>query len=760
MKKKIVLALSLLCVLVVLLFALASCGDHEHNFGATWHQDGNTHWHVCLVEGCEEVSEKASHSFKEVRETDATCEKAGIKKEECKICGQERETVLEALGHKKTEKVIAPSCAGDGYTEITCSRKGCKFSEKKDIIPGGHQLVETVIEPTCTEGGKTVVVCGVEGCGFTEDRDITPPLGHAEIENVVPATCQNTGYTQVTCERCDFTEQRNPTPLGYHNYVQGTVLPTCTEGGYTAQICSVCDDTKDIQNVTAPLGHDSINGTPVAPTCEAQGYTPVTCSRCDYTDKVDIIDALGHDEVKGEAVAPNCTLDGYTPVTCTRCDYVGQVDVVPALGHKYNTGENAVEGTDYRILLEPTCVDEGEKWYICANCYQMPYDEGVNPEPIPAKGHEEVLHDTIPPTCILAGYEIYICSKCDWESNKPKGEPTGHTYFMENTAEAGTHFIVTLEPTCTEKGERTYYCITAGCGELATDEKGKSELPALDHNFVKTLDPWCGNDSNIEFECDRVCRGVECNEKKTEKAEEVRHTYNFDVKIKEETCVDYAEYECLICKNPFPAYKGDAYGQPTGKHKYENEVEKIPSTCTTQGYTVYSCIAGECGTTEKREYLPIIPHTLGEVSLAGVVTCSECNRSYVDVTAEKMSGSDSICICGKDPCECGGTTSDWEGYYKPREPMKITANEELIVTQIEWSEGNQDLAIGNGLIVLDSEEEATFTVVIYTADGTEALYTFNVTGTSKMIDLYQYATVGKVAITSTADATVSFYKAI
>lgn len=762
MKRKIIFTLSLICIATVL-FILVSCGaTHEHNYGATWRQNDNYHWHACLVEGCEATSEKAVHTFvKDGVSKDATCDVAGYRKEKCSVCGLKREVPLEALGHKLSEDVVSPSCAGDGYTLITCTRKGCGFSEKKNIVPGGHDFGEVIINPTCTEGGKTILTCLV--CEYVEEANPVEPLGHDAVEFVVEPTCIAEGYTTVTCLRCDYSDRINPTEKIAHNYVEDVVEPTCTEGGYTAKICSECKDAQDKTNFTDPLGHDEKKGTPVLPTCEEEGYTPVTCSRCDYTNKTDIVDALGHDTVKGTPVEVTCIFNGYTPVTCTRCDYVGEVDIVEAIGHSYYNGEDEKEGEHYRIFDEdlPTCDTEGKKYYICLNCRQMPIEEGKNPVAIPALGHDMQKTETVPPTCTLNGFDIMVCTRCEKEEYKDSADAIGHKYYMEADAKENEHYLVTLEPTCTETGEKSYYCINEGCGELAANENGKSEIPKLDHNFVKTVDPWCGNDSHTEYECDRVCRGVECNETKREKSsEEKLHTYNLEKKTVEETCVDYAKYECLVCQRVFTAYEGDEYGQPTGEHRYDAFIETINPTCTEKGYDIYGCTAGNCNTTEKKNYTDIIPHTLGEASALGTVSCYVCNKSYVDITAEAVSDSEAICICGKDPCECGGTTADLEGFSKPKDPMPITKDQEFTITEVIWTDGAHPLAIGNGLIVINSTEEAVLTVTIYEKDGAEALYTFERTGSSIMIDLYQYATVGKVVIKSNADATVAFFKTI
>ena len=756
------LALSLLCLITAVLI-LASCADHEHNFGATWRQDDKTHWHACLVEECTEVADKSVHNFvKDGIGKDATCDEPGLKKVKCQICGMKSEEVVEPLGHKLSEKVISPSCAGDGYTEITCSRKNCKYSEKKDVVPGGHEYGELVIEPTCTEGGLTVVTCVV--CGQSEERDLVNALGHDEVEFVVEPTCIAEGYTTVICTRCDYTDLRNPTEKVAHNYVNDTVPPTCTEGGYSAMICSVCKDAQDKTDLKEALGHNKVNGTPIAPTCLEDGYTPVSCTRCDFTEKIDIEDALGHDVVKGEPVPARCTIEGYTPVTCSRCDYKDQIDKVEPIGHKYYTEEDAEEGVHYRIFDEdlPTCDNEGQMYYICLNCRQMPKEEGKNPVAIPALGHDMQYVETVAPTCTLDGFDVNVCSRCEKEENPKNGDATGHTYYMEANAEEGKHFIVTLEPTCDEEGERSYYCQTEGCGALAIDDtKGKAAIAKLNHNWYVSVAPWCGNNSVIESKCSNVCRGVPCDAFDTKDGpEKIRHTYNFDVKIVPETCVDFAVYECAKCYCEFVAYEGDEYGQPTNVHRYENPIETIPPTCTKEGYTVYACVAGECGTTERKDYKVVVAHTLDEVSELGTVTCIVCNKSYVDITAEKILGSEALCICGQDSCVCDGTTADWEGFSKPKDPMPIVAGQEFVITEVVWTDGDHALEIGNGLIVLNSDEYASYVVTIYTADGANALFTFEREGTSVMVDLYQYAAVGKVVITSTSDANVSFYKTI
>lgn len=98
------------------------------------------------------------------------------------------------------------------------------------------------------------------------------------------------------------------------------------------------------------------------------------------------------------------------------------------------------------ITKEPTCTEEGEKTYKCdcGNSYT---------EPISAKGHH------------------YVDGKCTYcDEKEPVHE---HSYTEE----------ITKEPTCTEKGEKTYKC---DCGDSYTDS-----IPAKEHHYVDGVCEYC-----------------------------------------------------------------------------------------------------------------------------------------------------------------------------------------------------------------------------------------------------------------------------
>ena len=159
------------------------------------------------------------------------------------------------------------------------------------------------------------------------------------------------------------------------------------------------------------------------------------------------------DHVYGEpvVVAATCAEAGSKTYTCTKCGEV-KVEEIPATGkHTYG---------------EWTKVDDAEHEHVCSVCGKTEkeahaWDEGVV---------------TAEPTCVEAGEKTYTCAKCDatkTEEIAATGEHTlgdwvfvdveyheatcacGHTVKEAHTWDSG---VVTVKPTETENGVRTYTC--------------------------------------------------------------------------------------------------------------------------------------------------------------------------------------------------------------------------------------------------------------------------------------------------------------
>ncbi len=139
----------------------------KHTYSEEWTSNASDHWHVCEVEGCEEVSEKAEHSFSEwTIEKEATETATGLKKRVCSVCNYEAVEAIPSLSHEHSwakewtfdETNHWHVCVGDGCEEV---------SEKAE-----HSWNEGVVtkEPSVALKGEKTYTCTV--CGKTKVEEI------------------------------------------------------------------------------------------------------------------------------------------------------------------------------------------------------------------------------------------------------------------------------------------------------------------------------------------------------------------------------------------------------------------------------------------------------------------------------------------------------------------------------------------------------------------------------------------------------------
>ncbi len=285
MKKKITLALSMLCVLA-LVIAMASCGGHEHSADSSWKNDDTNHWNACIADGgtCAEKLNSASHTF-EKDTIDATCTESGLITETCTVCGFEKTTDIPVLEHE--------------FAEATCTLpKSCKDCGLVEGEALGHSGGEATCEAqaicdTCNQpyggwgdhvGGKATcrskAICSVcrASYGALGDHEF------ADATCQAPKTCNLCGETEgdivghsggaATCTepaKCDFCNEAYGEALGHKGgeatCTEKAVCEVCNEpyGGYKHQggtatctekaICEIC--SKPYGNT---LSHNSDGG--------------------------------------------------------------------------------------------------------------------------------------------------------------------------------------------------------------------------------------------------------------------------------------------------------------------------------------------------------------------------------------------------------------------------------------------------------------------------------------------------------------------
>ncbi len=191
--------------------------------------------------------------------------------------------------------------------------------------------------------------------------------------------------------------------------------------------------------------------------------------------------AAGHKQADNLVEAPDLTAGAWKGI------FQMEIKLETHVTHKHNYVET--------ITKEPTCTETGEKTYTC-DCGDSYTEE------IPAKGHH---------------FEDGECTDC--------GEKDSD-YHKHNYVET-----ITKEPTCTEKGKKTFTC---SCGDSYTEEIAAKGHHFEDgtcsicggkctHNFVNGTCTICGHTHNyVDGKCE--CGAIDPN-----------HTHN------------YVDGTCTIC---------------------------------------------------------------------------------------------------------------------------------------------------------------------------------------------------------------------
>ena len=367
-----------------------------------------------------------------------------------------------------------------------------------------------------------------------------------ELESVLSESdCKNgvRGIGRYRCSECGATDYRQ---LPLHSYDAGvmTQAPTCTENGVITFTCAGCGATYT-ENILA-AGHSYDAGTvTTAPTCTQNGVRTVSCTECGafYTEA---IPATGHSYGAGVKTEPTCTENGYTTYTCTGCGDSYRTDIVPATGHSYDAGV---------VTTDPTCSDPGVKTFTCTGC------GATYTQTLPATGHSYSQVTVTPPSCTADGYTTHTCA-------------CGAYYVTDVTPALGHNYdsgAVTTEPTCTEKGVRTFTCTNQGCAECYTQE-----IPASGHSYgngVVTA-PTCTDDGYTTYTC------TDCGTSyKTDVVPATGHSYDAGVTVTAPTCMDEGvlRYTCTVC-----GYEHDESLPATAEHQWSGQ-----EYVTSDGLCVY-----------------------------------------------------------------------------------------------------------------------------------------------------------------------------
>ena len=301
----------------------------------------------------------------------------------------------------------------EGSTTLTASLYGLTAADMPTInvyrCEHHWDQGEIITEATCTEEGEKKFTCSICGDEKTEKVSATGHQ-HTEIRNKKEATCKEEGYSGDTwCKDCGkkILSGQTIAKTENHSWDAGkvTTKATCTEEGEKTFTCSICGDEKTEKISATGHQHTEIRNKKEA-TCKEEGYSGDTwCKDC------------GKKILSGQTIAKT-------------------------ENHSWNQGE---------ITKEPTCKEEGEKTFTCSIC------GNIKTEKVSTADHQHMeIRNQKNPTCKEAGYsgDTY-CADCGVKisSGKTIAKTKNHNW------DGG---VITTEPTCTERGEKTFTCTICG----------------------------------------------------------------------------------------------------------------------------------------------------------------------------------------------------------------------------------------------------------------------------------------------------------
>ena len=459
-----------------------------------------------------ETTKPLKHNFEKQYERKATCTEKGFVFYLCSRagCTESKNEVSLPLGHdygfdnicKRCGKVlpgnhvhsfknqvVLPTCSAMGYTLHICE---CGYSYTDEYVePVGHRWDNGTVkkEKSCYTDGIIIYSCTADGCDASYETKI--PASHNWNETVItPATCTTDGKKTKTCNDCSAVEEE-VIKAGHKVTVWTENKPaTCTEPGVRTGVCPACGKT--VTENTDALGHEYYDGKCIR--CGESFMEHVKESKTSpnygmYFQIDDVVSNYGPDvineygvylhhnsEAQFNKVAVYLTQDGTMWRRCIACtgDGITTAVYVPYLS---NGEEIKYTGLNSNWINTFTLSENSSGIWNYSNYATI----GVNLED--NKGNMLLTLCDVG----IAGKQTRIFDDLDEMIKWLSGDCVSHDYSM----------TVTIEPTCTRKGEKTYSCKKCSYSY-------KEEIPMLPHSYSVFVNNNNGTHSKKCAECSYI----------------------------------------------------------------------------------------------------------------------------------------------------------------------------------------------------------------------------------------------------------------
>jgi len=284
-------------------------------------------------------------------------------------------------------------------------------------------------------------------------------------------------------------------------------------------------------------------------------------------------------------------------------------------GHQWDEG---------KVTLEPTCTEEGEKFFTCTVCGDTK-TEAMDP-----LGHDLSKTAAVQPTCTEKGNTAYYtCNRCWYYFSDAAGKneieedswivkAKGHTW--------KTEYTVDEDSTCTAEGTESIHC--EECNVIKEgSERAVAMKPHTYGEWKVEKEPTCTEEGLQAKAC------TVCGDRQEEVLSKLPHSWKTEYTVDEDSTCTAEGTESIHCKDCNIIKEGSERTIAMKPHTYgEWKVEKEP-TCTEEGLKARACT--ECGDRQE-EVLSMLPHswkteyTVDEDSTCTAegtesIHCKDCN---------------------------------------------------------------------------------------------------------------------------------------